>query len=383
MTRGPLLAWVLATLVLAAFTMYSAGSVTHGFVAYYAAARLLVDGALGPAAYDDAWFGAYVQQLTGTSIREIFTPNPATMALMALPIASLDAQPARAIWLVTSVACFAGAVFALARERERRDGAVPVAALLLALLAPAVFTNIRIGQGYLIVFGLFATAVIAFARHRDAFGGVALGLLLGLKTSGTALVVVLAVQRRWRAIVVSAGVAAALVLAVTPFIDAAMWWQYPRRGARIRAAAVGLGDRVSNDAEPVPSPVYCRPDVESIAGRVVRAGSVCDSLCAARRGAGCYRSGGTAVAADPRHTCRWSGVVAARPAGISRSALCPARHSAPADSASRHRTRARGVLALVPLEITAERFTNGWWILWRIRGSTPPGCCGPPAFATC
>lgn len=227
MTRGQSLAWAGAVLVLVAFTSYSARSVTHGFVAYYAASKLLVTGELGPRAYDDGWFGSYVKEVTRSNVREIFTPNPPTMALMALPVAALGPQPARMIWLLASVALFTGAVFALARERGRRDRAVPVAALLLALLAPAVFTNIRIGQGYLIVFALMAAAVIAFAERRDALGGVALGLLLGLKTSGTALVVVLAVQRRWRAIAVAAGVAAALAIAVTPFIDTAMWWQYP------------------------------------------------------------------------------------------------------------------------------------------------------------
>ena len=227
MTRGQSIAWAFAVVVLAAFTLFSARSVTHGFVAYYAASKLLVTGELGPQAYDDRWFGAYVQNITHSSVREIFTPNPPTMALMALPVAALDPQPARAIWLLASIALFSGAVFALSRERARSDRQVPIAALLLALLAPAVFTNIRIGQGYLIVFALFAAAVIAFARRRDALGGIALGLLLGLKTSGTALVVVLAVQRRWRALAVAAVVAAALALAVTPFIDAAMWWQYP------------------------------------------------------------------------------------------------------------------------------------------------------------
>ncbi|HEX6216447.1 MAG TPA: hypothetical protein VFZ38_16550, partial [Vicinamibacterales bacterium] len=63
----------MAIAILAAFAIYSAASVTHGFIAYYGAARLLIDGALGPSAYDDAWFGAYLQQLTGTAIREIFT----------------------------------------------------------------------------------------------------------------------------------------------------------------------------------------------------------------------------------------------------------------------------------------------------------------------
>ena len=225
--RRWVLAWGMAIAILGAFAIYSATSITHGFVAYYAAARLLRDGVLGPAAFDDRWFGAYVQQLTGSNIREIFTPNPPTMALMAWPLAPLDHATARAIWLIVSVAAFAAAVYALARNREQRDGMVPIPQLLLALLAPAVFANIRVGQGYLIVFALFAAAVLALSHRRDTRGGAALGLVLGLKLSGTAMLLVLAAQRRWRAIAVAAAMAMALVAVVTPFIDASMWWQHP------------------------------------------------------------------------------------------------------------------------------------------------------------
>ena len=85
MRTGWMPAWVAAAVILAGFTWYSAASTTHGFVAYYAASRLLSAGELGPRAYDDQWFGAYVQSVTQSAVREIFTPNPPTMALMGSP----------------------------------------------------------------------------------------------------------------------------------------------------------------------------------------------------------------------------------------------------------------------------------------------------------
>ena len=93
--HGRALSGMVAAMILAIFTVFSAGSITHGFVSYYTASKLLAGGELGPLAYDDRWFGAKVQQLTASSVREIFTPNPPTMALMALPLAGLDAQRAR------------------------------------------------------------------------------------------------------------------------------------------------------------------------------------------------------------------------------------------------------------------------------------------------
>ena len=168
-------------MVLAVFTVFSAGSVTHGFVAYYAASRLLVSGQLGPTAYDDRWFGEQVQKMTDSSVREIFTPNPPTMALMALPVAGLDPQRARAVWLVISLLAFIAAVAALVKYQSLRNRDVPIAVLLVMMLAPAVFTNLRIGQGYLIVFTLLAATALLLIKGRDRAAGICLGCLLALK----------------------------------------------------------------------------------------------------------------------------------------------------------------------------------------------------------
>ena len=118
--HGRVVAGMVAAMVLASFAVYSAGSTTHGFVSYYTASRLLVDGQLGPDAYDDRWFGEAVQRLTRSNIREIFIPNPPPMALMALPVVVLDPQPARAVWLIASPASARSFALSLAATRRRR-----------------------------------------------------------------------------------------------------------------------------------------------------------------------------------------------------------------------------------------------------------------------
>ena len=166
---------MIAAMVLAAFAIFSAGSVTHGFVSYYTASRLLVSGDLGPQAYDDQWFGEAVQSITGTNVREIFIPNPPTMALMALPLVKLNAQAARATWLIASLLAFLAGIAALVRYRARRNREVSIPLLLLMLVAPAVFTNLRIGQGYLIVCALFACSAVMLLKSRDRPAGICLG----------------------------------------------------------------------------------------------------------------------------------------------------------------------------------------------------------------
>lgn len=362
MGRGWVPAWGFATAVLAAATYYSAATVTHGFIAYYAAARLLMNGQLGLNAYDQAWFGGYLQQLTATSIRDIFTPNPPTMALMALPIAALDHSVARGVWLFASVALFVAAVFALARERGD-GGTVPVAALLLAMLAPAVFTNIRIGQGYLIVFALLATAVLWLLRQRQIAGGVMLGIAWGLKLSGTPLLLLLAAHRRWRAIMAAGAAAITLLVIVTSFIDVAMWWQYPdvvaefvRRPAGSVTAyqtTLSLFRRICV-ADPVwnPAPAASCEPVAFVLPYALIGVAVGVTLLLASR-AQVTRAG---LAAGVVLT------LLALPAAAEAHfvllgiplLLVPLK---PLELV------VVAVLIAVPLEFTAERFTTGWWVL--------------------
>jgi hypothetical protein len=376
MMGGWRIAWVGAAFVLTAFAMYSAGSITHGFVAYYAAGRLLMDGQLGLPAYDDRWFGEYLQQLTGSNIREIFTPNPPTMALMAWPLAGIDHHTARLIWLIASVVVFAAAVFALARCRAERHGSVPVVAVLLAMLSPAVFSNIRVGQAYLIVFACFGAAGWCLYQRRDAIGGAVLGLALGLKLSGTAWLVVLAAERRWRAIGAAIAVAATLAFAVTPWIDPAMWWQHP---AVVRAFV----ERPSGS-------VTAYQTTLSLARRLCIADSTWNPAPAAScEGAAFvvpYLLLGAAIAITVALVGRAHDPGASLAAGATLSLLVlPA-------SAEVHfvllgipllivplRPLELAVIAfllIIPLELTAERFTSGWavllayprlyaaWLLW-------------------
>ena len=257
MTRGQSIAWAFAALVLAAFTIYSSRSMTHGFVSYYAASRLLVSGALGPQAYDDRWFGAYVQEVTQSSVREIFIPNPPTMSLMAIPMAWLDARTARMAWLAFSLAAFLSVVWALLQWSARNGRRVSAPVILLVLLAPAVFTNLRIGQGYLLVFAMFARrrdSVGARPRHRAGWRAIGRAARPSRRAASrwpcSSPPVAGGVPWPWPPVV-----AVLLALAITPFIDPSMWLVYPDHVRALRESPGRLRDRVSDDVEPVPKTV--------------------------------------------------------------------------------------------------------------------------------
>lgn len=376
MMRGPRIAWASGVVVLAAFTIYSAGSMTHGFVSYYAAAKLLVSGQLGPSAYDDRWFGAYVQRVTHSNVREIFIPNPPPMSLMALPVAALDAGQARAAWLSGSLLAFAAAMWALMRWCAATGRQLSIVTVLVMMLSPAVFTNLRIGQGYLLVCALLVSAVICLGRGRDTAGGVLLGALLALKTSGGALVVMLAARQRWRAIAFAAITALAIAVIVTPWIDPQMWLVYPdhvrayvaRPASSVTAyqTTLSLFRRVCvADPEWNPSPAAsCAPVAFIIPTLMVGAATLATAIAAYRsRSTEAWLAAGAVLSvltlpavAEPHF------VLMAIPLAL--LALGPIEFAVVA------------TLLVVPLEFTAERFTAGWsvllayprlyaaWLLW-------------------
>jgi hypothetical protein len=361
--HGAPLAGMAAAMILAIFTVVSAGTITHGFVSYYTASRLLVSGELGPLAYDDRWFGEVVQRLTGTTVREIFIPNPPPMALMALPLVGLSPQAARAVWLGASLAALLAGVAGLIRFQARRNRDLSVPVVLLMLLAPAVFTNLRIGQGYLFVFGLFAAAAVLLLRNRDRLAGICLGLLLVLKTSGVALALLLVVRRRWTAVRAAAITAVAIAVAITPWIDPAMWWVYPshvqayvaRPASSVTAYQTTLGlfrHLCVADPQWNPQPAAsCAPIAYAMPSLLIAAATVATMFLARRstRPETWIASAATLSVLTLPAVAEPHFVLMAIPLALLR--LPVAEFAVVA------------ALLLVPLELTAERFTAGWWAL--------------------
>jgi hypothetical protein len=228
------------------------------------------------------------------------------------------------------------------------------------------------------VFALFAGAVICLGRGRDAAGGALLGALLALKTSGVALVVMLAAKQRWRAVAAAASTALLLALMVTPFIDPRMWLVYPdhvrayvaRPASSVTAyqTTLSLFRRLCvADATWNPSPAAnCAPVAFIIPTLIVGAATIVTAIAA-------FRS---------RHPHAWLGAAAALSV-LTLPAVAEPHFVLMAIPLAVLRLRpvefaVIAALLLVPLEITAERFTSGWpvllayprlyaaWLLWAL-----------------
>jgi hypothetical protein len=224
----PILVWALG---LTATTVYAwevaAGRLTHGFVAYYAAARAMAAGHLGAWVYDEALFTRYVQDLTGTSVLDIFGPNPPSMSLLLRPLSSLSPAEARTVWLIASLAAWAWASAVLARRVSDRRLGLATGAVALMMFNPAVFANVRNAQAYLVLAAAQIAAALCLLRGRDVSAGVLLGAGLAIKTSGAPLLLAAAGARRWRSVIAAMSAAAAIVLLAAITGGAETWLRYP------------------------------------------------------------------------------------------------------------------------------------------------------------
>ncbi len=352
-----------AVAVLVAYVLWSsAWRTTHGFISYYAAARLMVEGHLGPDAYDDGWFGQYVQAITGTGVLEIFIPNPPMMALMATPVAWLDPHTARLIWLLASLAAAVATAVALARHREQGGMARTSVVMVIVLLNPAMFANLRTGQGYLFVFALLGGAGLLLIRRRDRWAGVLAGLAFACKSAGLPLLVLAVWMGRWRA-VRAALAAIAITIAITAvFVDATMWTRYPdavrefvaRPAGSVTAyqTTLGLSRRLCvADARWNPEPAMACAPVAFVIPALLLGGAVLWTLYLARRSptqlwvaAGLCLSELTLPIAAESHFMLFAAAVALVPLGAWPLGIF-------------------ATLYFVPLSYTAEVYTTGWSVL--------------------
>ena len=212
---------------------------THGFIGYYAASRLLLEDGWGPHVYDNEWFIAYTQTFTGGKVGEVIRPNFPTVALLALPVAFLSPDAARALWLwgnlgalIAGVALLHANGFNASSLHGTNQHApwlfrFPILLTTFLLVIPPLTRNFELGQAYLVLLFLLAAAVYGFERQNDRLAGIALGLAFGLKSAGALLWLALIAQRRWRALAWGVGTFACLALFSLPWIGLDTWAAYP------------------------------------------------------------------------------------------------------------------------------------------------------------
>lgn len=137
------------------------------------------------------------------------TPHPFAVGWLCLPLTALTYPQAATVWLLFEVACLLASVILWLRLVGWPVRWWPVrwwsvGALLVVLTSWIhLMTDLFLGQLTLCLLLLFLLAWTALRAGRDGWGGVWLAGLLVLKLMGWPIVLWLAWQRRWRAVLVT------------------------------------------------------------------------------------------------------------------------------------------------------------------------------------
>jgi hypothetical protein len=216
--------WLVVALLTARLALQASNAATrqtNGFGGYYSAARLVAHGADISRLYDDVWFGNQMQVI-GLHVADIYRPNPPTLALLLAPFGLFNHDTSRILWILMSLLCLALAIGLLAHTSHI---ALPVVAALALVLHP-VAANIEQGQIYLLLLALLTLAWYGYHHARAKALGAGMTLLLLMKTAVPLLWPLLALQRRWRALVWSGAATLTLVLATLPWAGIDAWRAY-------------------------------------------------------------------------------------------------------------------------------------------------------------
>lgn len=202
-------------------------TITHGFAAYYSAARLLREGQLTEQVYEPDYFRPIVQTDSHDQADDIYNANPPTTSLMFWPLSFFTIETARVIWtIINALMLWAGlALLTLMYATPPRWPALATLFSLGMLFQPALET-IRYGQAYLLMFLLLVITVAALARQRYFWAGLALTLTLLLKTAGWALLPLLLWQKRWLALMWLFGLVGLALIVMWPILPPALWSHY-------------------------------------------------------------------------------------------------------------------------------------------------------------
>lgn len=232
---APLL-WVLVVVMAGRLAWTSTHVLTRhsdGFGAYYTSARLLRAGDGGPQLYDDRWFEQQVTTMVPV-VRDIYTPNPPTAAMLLLPLSWAGYATARTIWIALSLLLLAVSLAVIVYETKLRGPFAPLF-LAVALASQPLMVNVRQGQAYILLLALTVPAWVGVRRHHNALAGVPIGAMLVLKTAGVMLPILFLARRRGQALVWGALTGLGLIALSFVWVSVSTWRAYLTALMRIRS----------------------------------------------------------------------------------------------------------------------------------------------------
>jgi len=219
--------WTIVAVLLIYFIFYVISSATrssHGFVSYYTASRLLLEGENVSKFYDDDWFSSKVKKYE-PDVYEIYLVNPPTTSFILLPIASFNYPAARILWVSFNLIILIVTI-RLIINRFKYDKTWLPLVLIIFLLYQPLYANFSFGQVHILIFCLLVFAWLSYNSGKEEWLGFLIGLIFILKSSTILLWIILLVQKKWRGLAWTFVTIILLFTITLPWVGIESWKTY-------------------------------------------------------------------------------------------------------------------------------------------------------------
>jgi len=263
---------------------------TDGFVAYYTESRVLLENPRQvPRVYDDSWFHTQTVRFFAPHVFDLVHAQSPAMSLILAPVAWLPPAPARAIWIVLSVAFWVAGLAVLVRALPlgRRHAATVLALSAAGTVFTPLIDCLARGQSYTLLFFLLCLAVRGLLREpgpRRWTAGIPLGVLMFIKGVGLWLWLSLAAARQKCVLAAAAATVGLGVLLAWPALRWDAWraallgWRWLRSNPYVHLTAYQTvaswsGHLFVFTAVTNPAPIADRPILAAVLAVAVLVGA--------------------------------------------------------------------------------------------------------------
>lgn len=219
--------YLIPLMLLCLFCFYqSLTFMIHDYNVSYFPARMLAEG-LAPEAlvFDIYEFNDYIwSQGYPNEISDYYLNSP-FLTSMFYPLALIsDPYLSKAVFNALSIVLFLIALRSLVRRYLREHA-------FILIFLPVIFffpirNHILFGQLYMLIFALVSFGFLAFEKHRNILGGGLISIAILSKIFPVFYLLVLAFQRNWKAIFVTAGMGSVILLLSWWVSGTNFWFQY-------------------------------------------------------------------------------------------------------------------------------------------------------------
>jgi len=219
--------WIIVVILSVYFIYHvvlNASRPSHGFASYYTASKLLIEGEDVADFYDDEWFSSKVEEYV-PGVYEIYLVNMPTTVLIFLPMANFDYETAKTIWTIFNI-LFLTVAIGLIISRMKLEGFWLPLTLIILLAFQPLYANISFGQVYIFIFCLLVLSWFAYESGNEKLLGTIIGLVFIFKTVGGLLLILLAIQKKWKSLLWVFVTIVFLLITTLAFVGLDSWLAY-------------------------------------------------------------------------------------------------------------------------------------------------------------